>query len=82
MHANAALLNRLFAALQERDPVAMASCYDREARFRDIAFDLEGRGIADMWRMICCTCSIVAESALILSRNLPAVAGPISSSPS
>ena len=53
MHANAALLTRLFTALHVHDPVAMASCYDPEARFRDIAFDLEGGKIVDMWRMIC-----------------------------
>jgi hypothetical protein len=53
MHANAVLLNQLFTALHARDPSAMASCYHPEARFRDIAFDLKGRRIEDMWRMIC-----------------------------
>jgi len=54
MHANAALLTRLFTALAAHDPDAMASCYHREARFRDIAFDRRGRDeIHDMWRMIC-----------------------------
>ena len=54
MHANAALLDRLFTALVARDPEAMASCYRPDARFRDIAFDLDSSDeIADMWRMIC-----------------------------
>jgi hypothetical protein len=54
MHANAALLNRLFTALDDRDPEAMAACYRKNARFRDIAFNLPNRKwIAHMWRMIC-----------------------------
>lgn len=53
MHANAALLTRLFTALDARDHAAMAACYHPKARFRDIAFDLEDRAIGDMWRMIC-----------------------------
>lgn len=54
MHANAALLHRLFDALGARDHAAMADCYRPRARFRDIAFDLDGReAIHDMWRMIC-----------------------------
>lgn len=53
MHANAALLTRLFTALDAHDHSAMAACYDRSARFRDIAFDLEGEAIGEMWRMIC-----------------------------
>jgi hypothetical protein len=31
----------------------MADCYHPKAGFRDIAFDLEGGKIGDMWRMIC-----------------------------
>lgn len=54
MHANSALLHKLFTSLGDHDHEAMASCYHPDARFRDIAFDLEGRGeIHDMWRMIC-----------------------------
>ena len=53
MHANAALLTRLFAAIDAHDHKAVADCYHPKARFRDIAFDLEGGSIADMWRMIC-----------------------------
>jgi ketosteroid isomerase-like protein len=54
MHANAALLSKLFTALAENDHATMASCYHPKARFRDIAFDLDGvEEIHDMWRMIC-----------------------------
>jgi len=54
MHPNAALLEKLFAALSEHDPLKMASCYHPKAHFRDIAFDLRGvDDIYDMWRMIC-----------------------------
>jgi ketosteroid isomerase-like protein len=54
MHANIALLNKLFTALGRRDHEAMASCYAEEAHFRDIAFDLKGKErIHAMWRMIC-----------------------------
>jgi hypothetical protein len=54
MHANAILLNKLFTALDMHDHEAMASCYHKDAHFRDIAFDLKGRAqIHRMWRMIC-----------------------------
>jgi hypothetical protein len=54
MHANAALLDKLFTALREHKPLTMASCYHPKAHFRDIAFDLRGVDeIYDMWRMIC-----------------------------
>jgi hypothetical protein len=54
MHANRALLNKLFTALGKHDHATMASCYHPDAHFRDIAFDLHGRErIHDMWRMIC-----------------------------
>jgi hypothetical protein len=54
MHANAALLNKLFDALGRRDHETMASCYHQRAHFRDIAFSLRGRQrIHDMWRVIC-----------------------------
>ena len=54
MHPNAALLHRLFSALDRHDHWAMASCYHPDATFRDIAFDLRGkRKIHSMWHMIC-----------------------------
>src|ERR1700676_4477938 len=54
MHANAMLLKRLFAALNEHDHRSMAECYHRESSFSDIAFDLRGKTeIHAMWHMIC-----------------------------
>ena len=54
MHANAALLNKLFTALGARDCATMMTCYDTGAHFRDIAFDRRGlEEIRGMWRMIC-----------------------------
>lgn len=56
MHPNAARLNKLFTALDMHDHEAMASCYHKDAHFRDIAFDLKGiEQIHSMWRMICST---------------------------
>src|SRR3954462_7066779 len=54
MHPNAALLDRLFTALDRHDHATMAACYHLDATFRDIAFDLHGRKeIHSMWHMIC-----------------------------
>lgn len=54
MHPNAALLERLFTSLQHYDAKAMADCYNGDATFRDIAFDLHGKKqIHAMWGMIC-----------------------------
>jgi ketosteroid isomerase-like protein len=55
IHPNAALIERLFAALNAHDASAMAACYHRDnPTFHDIAFDLKtAREIHDMWRMIC-----------------------------
>ena len=53
-HPNAALLHKLFTALNQDDHQTMASCYDEKATFRDIAFHLKGRArIHGMWQMIC-----------------------------
>src|SRR3954462_407066 len=54
MHPNAALLDRLFTALDRHDHATMTACYHLDATFRDIAFDLHGRKeIHAMWHMIC-----------------------------
>jgi hypothetical protein len=54
MHANAALLERLFTALDHHDHRAMAACYLPAAIFSDIAFELTGiQKIHSMWHMIC-----------------------------
>jgi ketosteroid isomerase-like protein len=56
MHANADLLQRLYTALDRHDHPTMAACYHPDARFRDIAFDLQGiKKIHSMWHMICDT---------------------------
>ncbi len=53
-HANARTIERLYAALRARDGDAMAACYAERAKFRDIAFQLDGReAIRGMWRMVC-----------------------------
>ena len=53
MHANAALIERLYGALGQRDGAAMAGCYAHEARFADPVFDLSGSEIGAMWTMLC-----------------------------
>ena len=54
MHPNAALLHRLFNALNQHEHRTMASCYHSDATFRDIAFKLRNRTeIHSMWHMIC-----------------------------
>jgi hypothetical protein len=53
MHANAALLEKLYRGLDGKDHEAMASCYHPDATFRDIAFKLRGKKeIHAMWHMI------------------------------
>jgi len=53
-HPNADVLTRLFTSLNRHDHAAMADCYDENATFSDIAFDLNGRKqIHAMWHMIC-----------------------------
>ena len=67
MHPNAALIHRLFTALTEHQPDVMASCYDPNATFEDIAFRLRGRQeIHDMWRMICLGGSEITATCEIL----------------
>ena len=53
MHANAALIDRFYAAFARRDWQAMAACYHPEVHFRDEAFDLRGADAGMMWRMLC-----------------------------
>jgi ketosteroid isomerase-like protein len=51
---NAALIRRLYQALDARDGDSMAACYAPDARFSDPVFrDLEGREVGGMWRMLC-----------------------------
>jgi ketosteroid isomerase-like protein len=54
MHPNSSVIGRLFEALKAGDYRGAAECYAMDARFRDIAFDLEGRSeIAAMWHLVC-----------------------------
>ena len=51
--ANAALIEKLYSALDRHDGDAMAACYAPEASFRDPAFgDLHGDEVGAMWRML------------------------------
>jgi ketosteroid isomerase-like protein len=53
-HPNALLIERLYTALEARDPKAMAACYAENATFKDIAFRRNGREkIHQMWRLVC-----------------------------
>jgi ketosteroid isomerase-like protein len=52
--ANAALVERFYAAFDRRDHRAMAASYSPAARFSDPVFqDLAGPRIGTMWRMLC-----------------------------
>lgn len=53
MHANSALVDRLYGAFRARDAATMATCYCPDATFRDPIFDLRGQEVADMWTMFC-----------------------------
>ncbi len=51
--SNAELIERLYAALDERDGETMAACYLPQGRFRDPAFgELTGEQAGDMWRLL------------------------------
>jgi ketosteroid isomerase-like protein len=50
--ANQALVESFYAAFARRDWGAMAACYHPEAAFRDEVFDLSGKRIGAMWRML------------------------------
>ncbi|MDJ0961234.1 MAG: nuclear transport factor 2 family protein [Acidimicrobiia bacterium] len=54
MSDNAATIERLYRALQERDHETMASCYHPDVHFSDPVFtDLHGIEVAAMWHMLC-----------------------------
>jgi ketosteroid isomerase-like protein len=53
MASEAALIERLYAALARRDAAAMAACYAQHAHFTDPVFDLHGGQIGAMWAMLC-----------------------------
>ncbi len=63
-HPNAALIERLYAALDAKDGEAMASLYAPDATFEDPAFGrLEGSEVGDMWRMLCAQAADLSASA-------------------
>jgi ketosteroid isomerase-like protein len=52
-HPNEELLDRFYAAFDERDGAAMAECYTADARFSDPVFQgLTGVEPGEMWRML------------------------------
>jgi ketosteroid isomerase-like protein len=53
-HPNARVIERLYTAIQNADPKAIAACYAEDAYFEDIAFQLRGRKrILEMWELVC-----------------------------
>jgi len=52
-HANAAMLERFYAAFARGDGAAMAACYAPGARFTDPVFDVSGSEVGAMWSMLC-----------------------------
>ena len=53
-HPNAAVIDRFYRALQDRDAAAMSACYHPQVEFRDDAFGpLAGDDARTMWRMLC-----------------------------
>jgi ketosteroid isomerase-like protein len=53
VHANAALVESLYDALNRRDAAAMAACYTPDVTFSDPVFDLRGPEVGAMWTMLC-----------------------------
>jgi ketosteroid isomerase-like protein len=52
--ANAARIERFYAAFAERDPAGMLACYHPAVTFSDPVFPaLDARGVAAMWTMLC-----------------------------
>lgn len=52
--ANAALIERFYAALDRHDADAMIACYAKDATFSDPVFPLlDARELRTMWRMLC-----------------------------
>jgi len=50
---NAALIERLYGAMDRHDGAAMAACYAPDAHFQDPVFgDLSGEQAGRMWRML------------------------------
>ena len=52
MNENQQLINKFYEAFAQKDYHTMAECYHLEAKFKDEAFDLRGKQIGSMWRML------------------------------
>lgn len=53
-HANEALIQHFYDALDRRDSAAMAACYADQARFADPVFgELDAPAVRAMWAMLC-----------------------------
>ena len=52
MNENQQLINKFYEAFAQKDYHTMAECYHLEAKFKDEAFDLGGKQIGSMWRML------------------------------
>ncbi|MCW3039702.1 MAG: Ketosteroid isomerase-related protein [Solirubrobacterales bacterium] len=74
--ANEALIERLYAAMNDGDGDAMAACYAPDATFEDPAFGHleDGRGQA-MWRMLCSRAGGDLEVTLVERRAEPGGTG-------
>jgi ketosteroid isomerase-like protein len=63
-HPNAAVIERLYQAMDSGDGETMASLYTPGAHFRDPAFgDLSDGEPGDMWRMLCSQAKDLAVTA-------------------
>ena len=48
------VVQKFYESFQSSQPAGMVECYEDDATFRDLAFDLNGkRDIDDMWRFVC-----------------------------
>jgi ketosteroid isomerase-like protein len=67
---NAAVIERLYAALDAQDGETMASLYTDDAVFEDPAFgELHGSEVGDMWRMLCEQATDLSVSATDVSAD-------------
>lgn len=55
MNAHEQLIHTFYQAFSKKDYQTMAACYHPEATFKDEAFDLKGKQVPAMWRMLCGT---------------------------
>lgn len=52
--ANAALIERFYAAFAQRDAPGMLACYHPDVTFSDPVFpELDAKGVVTMWTMLC-----------------------------